>query len=280
MINKIQKGKSNMKRRLYKRMAWLLICMLSFSLAQSSVMAKSSHPTKNIEIEPSKKIVRSNIKGQSVVEKTKLCDGIIETKTDTLDNVQYIDNQKIESHTTTISYEVNVDEIGNEKEITTFSKLIFPSVCHAASHKYYMEEDAIGFKILCYSTVEWKDVVVNNRQCVQIIKAYGGVKSLNGYSGAYQGGGATLQVGSVKVVQNGLAGTGEVIGNQKWTKTTAAAPHTWSYTPSGWSAITQYSGFSNVGVNETVKYTLASGTTVYTLTFPNNIIVDGSLVVG
>lgn len=270
-----------MKKKIKKIICCCLTLVLTCVLSTPSyALEKAENKIVVVDNHVPVKDFIANKKEEVRISKEEISPGVTRKTEDKIQSIDVEGNAKIETHVTEIAYEVEPDIIEKniviEQNQNVISTVLGANVVYAQTGSNYVEEDACGWKILCYSTIEWKSKVVNGNTYVGITKAYGGVKSLNGYTGANQGGGVTLKEGNVVITQNGIGET-SVSKNQTKTIATPAKPHTWSFTPpSSWQYIyTATMGI--VSLSETVNYTASNGVT-YSLAFPNTLVLDGSII--
>lgn len=213
-----------------KKIICLLLTIISVFTVQNSLYADSNYSQKEINYKNSRipKIKVSNKKGHKVKTTEEIFPGITWIAEDSITSIEVKNNSEIKTHMTEIQYEISPEVINQTDDANhdtySLTNIFGATTCYAKTGSNYVEDDACGFKILCYSTIKWQTKYVNGTTYLGIVNANGGVSSLNGYTGSNQGGGVYLQAGSVRIVQNGI-GEKSLCKNQIKTINTEGKPH-------------------------------------------------------
>ena len=269
-----------MKKTGIKIISCVLVMALLFTSSNIYAGQQDRKVSRHFNTEDNGTLPVADRHGESKRKIDRCDNGITRIAVDTFIDEEQEKGKLVENHKTDITYTVDVSSDGQQEgeEVGWGLDCLKPMVCYARNGSNYVEDDACGWKILCSTTVYWSTTVSKGITYIGITKVVAKVQSLNGYTGAYQGGGVSLKAGSVSVGQNGF-GMKAFQTKQKKVYNTPAKPYSKTYKISslGWDKVSTTAGVTCVNVVQKVNYTVNGASC--SLTFNNDLVVDGSAMI-
>lgn len=239
----------------------IIFSMIFQPLAQMKVCATEYFNIQNIKCVENNKCFIARKRGQKISYEEKYTNGIIKKVYDS-----YLDtnDKQQEVHELKISYDIP-QEIFDEKQ----NDVGLMTVKASGGTQSKNDSDKTG-TVRCYSSITYSITKTNNKEYISITKASGGLKSLTGHTGSYQGSGITIVSNIVHVGRLGYTTSGKYSSKSKKI-VCSNKPSTWTYRPT-WEKVAYDTSGNLLKMNcyQTVK--LKRGNKTWTFELYNSII--------